>query len=77
MAPIQNRSAVFNEFPQGFPVVGKTVITKTESIDLDSVPLNGGILVKTLYLSIDPYLRGLMDENSAISYSGSFELGKP
>ena len=51
------------EYDVGFPEPGKTlVLDKSETIDLDSVPLNGGVLVKTLILSIDPYLRELMTE---------------
>lgn len=70
MAPIKNGSAVFNEVPHGYPVVDKTIVYKSDTIDLETVPLNGGILVKTLYLSVDPYFRNQMKE-------GGFELGKP
>ena len=42
---------------------------ETETIDLDNAPLNGGFLVKTLVLSIDPYLRGKMRDASIKSYS--------
>lgn len=76
MAPINNVCAVFNEVPSGYPVVGKTIVTKTETIDLDTVPLNGGTLVKTLYLSLDPYLRGMMRDPSAKSYFAGYEIGK-
>jgi len=36
------------------------VYDDSQTIDIDNVPLHGGILLKTLVLSIDPYLRGLM-----------------
>ncbi len=32
----------------------------SKTIDLEKLPLNGGILVKILVLSIDPYLRRMM-----------------
>ena len=32
----------------------------SKTIDLENAPLNGGILVKVLVLSIDPYLRRMM-----------------
>jgi NADPH-dependent curcumin reductase CurA len=48
-----------------------------ETIDLDNVPLNGGVLVKILYLSVDPYMRGRMRDPSTPSYSQQFELGQP
>jgi NADPH-dependent curcumin reductase CurA len=42
------------------PVPGRTTETVTDKIDLDNVPLNGGVLIRTLVLSMDPYLRGKM-----------------
>jgi NADPH-dependent curcumin reductase CurA len=48
-----------------------------ETIDLDNVPLNGGVLVKALYLSVDPYMRNRMRDPSVPSYSGLFKLGEP
>jgi hypothetical protein len=56
----------------GYPVPGKTTTTvDTETIDLDNAPLNGGFLLKTLVLSIDPYLRGKMRDPKIKSYSVS------
>ena len=46
---------------------GRTIIyDDSETIDLDNVPLEGGILVKTLVLSIDPYFRGLMAKKTDV-----------
>ncbi|KAJ7710447.1 hypothetical protein B0H17DRAFT_1123595 [Mycena rosella] len=47
-----------------------------ETIELDSHLLNGGFLVKTLVLSVDPYMRGRMKDSDAKSF-GAFALGKP
>ena len=33
---------------------------ESQTIDLDNVALGGGVLVKVLVLSIDPYIRRLM-----------------
>jgi hypothetical protein len=56
----------------GYPELGKTTSTDaSEKIDLDTVPLNGGFLVKTLVLSSDPYLRGRMRDVSIQSYAVS------
>lgn len=53
------RSPVYHA--TGYPVTGTTYIyDDSETIDLDTVPLNGGVLVKTLALSIDPYMRRRM-----------------
>ena len=44
-----------------YPEPGKhTVYDDSELIDLDTVPLNGGALLKVLVVSIDPYMRGKM-----------------
>ncbi|KDR74142.1 hypothetical protein GALMADRAFT_157912 [Galerina marginata CBS 339.88] len=78
MAPITNGRVLFNEVPQGYPEPGKTVVYDTsETIDLDTVPLEGGFLLKTLELSVDPYMRGRMREPTKKSYSAPFTLGKP
>ena len=56
----------------GYPEPGKTTVyDESETIDLDSVALNGGFLVKTLVLSVDPYLRGKMRDPKIQSYSVS------
>jgi hypothetical protein len=54
----------------GFPEPEKSTVTVTsETIDLDTVPLNGGFLVKTLVLSIDPYMRHRMREPHVPSFA--------
>ena len=35
---------------------------ESEMIDVDTTPLDGGIMLKTLSFSLDPYLRHLMIE---------------
>ncbi|KAI0826166.1 hypothetical protein BC629DRAFT_53513 [Irpex lacteus] len=76
MAPVKNGKLLFNERPKGYPVPGQTTVyDESEIIDTDNIPLNGGYLLKVLCVSIDPYMRGRMNESK--SYVGSFELGKP
>jgi NADPH-dependent curcumin reductase CurA len=54
----------------GFPVPGKTTVTDASgTIDVDTVALDGGFLVKTLVLSIDPYMRHRMREPHVPSYA--------
>lgn len=61
MAPVKNGRVLFNEVPTGHPVPGRTTVyDDSQTIDPDTVPLNGGFLVKTLVISIDPYIRGKM-----------------
>ncbi|EMD32975.1 hypothetical protein CERSUDRAFT_118403 [Gelatoporia subvermispora B] len=78
MAPVKNGRHLFNEIPKGFPEPGKTTVyDESETIDLEKAPLNGGFLVKTLVLSIDPYMRGRMRDASIKSYAPPFYIGKP
>ncbi|KAJ4494988.1 alcohol dehydrogenase [Lentinula edodes] len=78
MAPITNGRLLFNEVPTGYPVPGKTTVyDATNIIDLENEPLNGGILVKTLVLSVDPYLRGMMRAPESKSYTPPFLFNEP
>ncbi|CAE7116869.1 unnamed protein product [Rhizoctonia solani] len=77
MSPTKNSAAIFNSVPEGYPVLNETIVTGSSEIDLDNVPLSGGILVKSTYLSIDPYLRGKMRDVSTRTYATGFEIGKP
>ncbi|PPQ71633.1 hypothetical protein CVT26_010594 [Gymnopilus dilepis] len=77
MSPVVNGRVLFNEIPSDFPVPGKTVVYDTSQvIDLDTVNVDRGILIKTLYLSIDPYMRVRMREPDVKSYLPAFELGE-
>ncbi|TFK22718.1 alcohol dehydrogenase [Coprinopsis marcescibilis] len=78
MAPVTNGRVLFNEVPTGYPEPGKTTVyDESQKIDPDTVPLHGGILLKTLYLSADPYMRGRMRKPEVQSYSPPFTLGEP
>ena len=47
----------------GYLIPGKHVVyDESETIDLDNVPLEGGVLLKMINFSIDPYLRHKMIE---------------
>ncbi|KAG2009421.1 alcohol dehydrogenase [Coprinopsis cinerea AmutBmut pab1-1] len=78
MAPVTNGRAIFNSIPEGFPKPEKTIVyDESQKIDVDTVQLNGGFLIKVLYLSVDPYMRGRMRDPSKKSYSPAFTLGQP
>ncbi|KAH9832047.1 NAD-P-binding protein [Rhodofomes roseus] len=80
MAPVRNARAIFNAIPapNAFPEPGKTTVyDDSQTIDPDTVPLNGGFLVKTLVLSIDPFMRGRMRDPSIKSYAPPFFVGQP
>ncbi|KAF7354140.1 Zinc-type alcohol dehydrogenase-like protein PB24D3.08c [Mycena venus] len=78
MAPITNARVLFAAIPKDFPIPGETTVYDTsQKIDLETVPLNGGLLIKTLVLSIDPYMRGRMRAAEEKSYADAFILGAP
>ncbi|GAW02123.1 NAD P-binding protein [Lentinula edodes] len=78
MAPITNGRLIFKEIPSGYPVPGKTTVYDTSStIDLENESLKGSILVKTLVLSVDPYLRGKMRALERESYTPPFSIDEP
>ncbi|KAF8811021.1 NAD(P)-binding protein [Phlegmacium glaucopus] len=75
MAPVTNGRLLFKSVPTGYPEPGKTTVyDTTETIDLQQVALNGGFLIKTLELSIDPYMRGRMREATTKSYIVSLKV---
>ena len=57
--------------PQGLPTADNFSLAQ---VDL-APPQEGQVLVRNLYMSVDPYMRGRM--NSGKSYVPPFELGKP
>jgi len=61
----------------GFPEPGNTTVYDEETIDLETVPLGGGFLVKVLEISIDPYMRSRMRSPEKKSYSPPYALGQP
>ncbi|KAJ6523331.1 hypothetical protein B0H19DRAFT_1201862 [Mycena capillaripes] len=75
----ENPRVVFAKRPgTGIPVPGEHVVfERSHSIDLDSVPLNGGFLTKTLMLSPEPFMRERMRDLSVASYSTHAVLGEP
>lgn len=74
--PTANKTFVFKQPPKGFPVPGQDLVTEDRPIDLDAVP-HGGLVVKVLVASYDPYLRGRMRDASIKSYSLAFEPNTP
>jgi NADPH-dependent curcumin reductase CurA len=66
-----NKVILLNKRPVGKPTLDDFMFTSDDI----PVPLNGDILLKTLYVSVDPYLRGRMNDSK--SYVPSFQIGKP
>ncbi len=66
-----NQEIILTNRPLGLP---KPDDFRVQDCDVQAVE-DGYILVKTVYLSVDPYMRGRMTESR--SYIAPFELGKP
>jgi len=66
-----NLSILLKKRPVGRPVLSDFEFTRDAITD----PMTGFVLLKAVYVSVDPYLRGRM--NDAKSYAPSFEIGKP
>jgi NADPH-dependent curcumin reductase CurA len=66
------KTIVLNNRPTGRPTV---LDFKSITEDIELTPKDGELLLETNYVSVDPYLRGRM--NDAKSYIPAFELNKP
>ena len=68
---IMNKVIILNSRPVGKPTLKDFKFIEEEK----PIANNGEVLLKTLYVSVDPYLRGRMSD--AKSYIPPFELNKP
>lgn len=66
---MQNKQILFNKIPEGMPQEDTFKIEEIDTPKLES----DGVLVQTLYISVDPYMRGRMTK--ADSYVQPFEIG--
>src|SRR5881275_1769897 len=71
MPEIVSREIRLASRPKGFPSAENFTLAQTEV----PPPQEGQVLVRNLYMSVDPYMRGRM--NNRKSYVPPFELGKP
>ncbi|KAJ7628587.1 hypothetical protein FB45DRAFT_41089 [Roridomyces roridus] len=72
-----NARVLFNAVPQGVPIPGETTVyDSSQTIDLENHPLNGGFLVKTLILSIDPGMRTRMRKPEEKGYVPAYAVGE-
>lgn len=54
---MQNKQILFNKIPEGMPQEDTFKIEEIDTPKLES----DGVLVQTLYISVDPYMRGRYD----------------
>ncbi|KAI8913321.1 NADP-dependent dehydrogenase [Gorgonomyces haynaldii] len=75
MTAQSNTQVLFKEAPGKGWVELKHFEVKTATADLGQIQ-DGQLLLKNLFLSVDPYMRGRMNVSQK-SYTSAFELGKP
>ena len=66
-----NKIILLKKRPVGKPTLDDFEFTSDAIPD----PMTGNVLLKTIYVSVDPYLRGRMNDTK--SYVPSFQLNKP
>jgi len=68
---IKSREIRLASRPQGIPTAANFVLAETRL----EPPRDQNVLVRNLFMSVDPYMRGRMNDGK--SYVPPFELGKP
>ena len=67
---MKNEQIVLNQYPEGIP---NDQTFKYENIDVQT-PKNGELQIESLYISVDPYMRGRMTPSD--SYVQPFKLNQ-
>ncbi|KAI1382641.1 NAD(P)-binding protein [Hypoxylon trugodes] len=70
---VANKTLVFKKIPTGIPVAGEHLALEERPFDIDAIPA-GGLIVKVLTVSFDPYLRDRMRDPSIPLYQPAFAL---
>ena len=71
MSKTTSREIRLGSRPHGLPTADNFILSQREV----GPPQDGQVLVRNRYMSVDPYMRGRMNEKK--SYVPPFELGKP
>src|SRR2546422_11271578 len=71
MSKVTSREIRLVSRPKGLPIANNFSLAKVEL----EPPKEGHVLVRNLFMSVDPYMRGRMNDRK--SYVPPFELGKP
>ncbi|KAH8692396.1 putative alcohol dehydrogenase [Talaromyces proteolyticus] len=74
---VQNKALIFKKVPTHVPISGTHIAVEDRPFDLSQPAPEGGALVKGLYFSLDPYMRGRMRSPEAKSYSPPYTLDAP
>ncbi|MCL7038683.1 hypothetical protein MKW94_004560 [Papaver nudicaule] len=72
---VSNKQILFRDYISGSPKETDMILTTTGTIKLEVPEGSNSVLLKNLYLSCDPYMRGRMTQSD--SYVAAFTPGKP
>ncbi|KAL3480590.1 hypothetical protein BJX99DRAFT_220454 [Aspergillus californicus] len=72
-----NRALIFKKVPQGLPVPGQDLATEPVAEIVIDTPPKQGLLIKSLFASFDPYMRGRMRPVEYKSYTPAYHLNTP
>ncbi|KAI1312600.1 hypothetical protein EDD11_002946 [Mortierella claussenii] len=71
---VQNKSVIFLKHPTEYPVPGEHFAVETKELHADLKA--NDVLVRNLFISLDPYMRGRMKDSDK-SYTAGFQLNQP
>ncbi|KAM0430073.1 hypothetical protein ACHAPT_006079 [Fusarium lateritium] len=77
MAPTSNKSFIYKKIPEVYLVPGEHIVVEDRPLDLESTPLEGGILVKVFYTSFDPYIRDRTRDPSIEDFIPALDVDTP
>ena len=73
---VQNKRWVYKKVPDGVPKAGEDFAVEAEDFNIDQEAPEGGLIVKVLWVSLDPYLRGSMRPENTKSYRPALKAGQ-
>ncbi|KAJ9603487.1 hypothetical protein H2200_012265 [Cladophialophora chaetospira] len=74
---VSNKSIIFAAIPTHAPVPGEHITLEDRPFDLSQPAPPNGLTAKTLWVSLDPYMRGRMRPATTASYSAAYTLNEP
>jgi NADPH-dependent curcumin reductase CurA len=77
MAPIANKSFIYKKIPDVYLVPGEHLVVEDRPIDLENASLQGGISLKVLFASFDPYIRDRTRDPKVDDFIPHLEVDTP
>lgn len=74
---VRNKQVILKNYVTGMPKESDMAVTTHNIITLKLPESSNSVIVKNLYLSCDPYMRGRMRKPDSPSFVGSFVPGSP